>query len=148
MSDFNDLPLYDNRDTKPFESDEPTGNAPQRRPHILDNQIPSSIRFVTQDLSNIFSIEVEPVMVIGRRNSIKDKEVAIDLSDFDAYELGVSRFHAMILTLDNRVTIKDLNSLNGTRLNNMDLQPAQEYILEHGDKITFGQLTFMVAFVY
>ncbi len=148
MSKPNHLLPEDNRETKPFSPDNPMVEASARRPHILDNQIPRAIRFITSSLSEVFSVEVEPVMVVGRRNSMKDMEVVVDLSDFNAYEMGVSRFHAMILTFDNRVTLKDLNSLNGTRLNNLDLQPSQEYILEHGDKITFGQLTFMVAFVY
>lgn len=147
MSESNKPLPNDDRGTKPFPHRE-LDEAPIRRPHILDNRIPQKIRFVSTDLSNVFTIDVDAMMVVGRRNSMKDMEVAIDLSAYDAYQMGVSRFHSMILTLDNRVTIKDLNSLNGTRLNNLDLKPSQEYLLEHGDKVSFGKLNFLIAFVY
>jgi len=148
MTEDNYLPHHDDRDTHPLSTNKDFQEAPHRRPHILADRVPSFIQLMPPDLSDVISVEISPMMVIGRRNSMKDMEVAVDLSGFDAYQMGVSRYHAMILTLDNRVTIKDLNSLNGTRLNNLDLQPSREYLLEHGDKISFGQLNFLVSFVY
>jgi len=148
MNDDNYLPSDNERQTRPLPSDQEFRPATQRRPHILDNRIPRAIRLITSDLEEISTFEVSSMMVVGRRNSINDKDVVIDLSDYDAHKLGVSRYHAMILTLDNRITIKDLNSLNGTRLNNRDLEPTQEYLLEHGDTVSFGKLSFLIAFVY
>lgn len=148
MNKENHLPQKDERDTHPLAPDRGFEEAPQRQPHILDNRIPQAIRFITSDLADVFTVDVASMMVVGRRNSMKDVEVVVDLSGFDAYKMGVSRYHAMILTLDNRVTIKDLNSLNGTRLNNLDLQPSREYLLEHGDIVSFGKLSFEIAFVY
>lgn len=146
MSDVNPPSNSDDRDTRPLKR-EPLNIAPSRRPHILDNRVPTAIRFITSSLDRVFTVDVQPVMVVGRRNSLNDMEVVVDLSPHSGYEMGVSRFHAMIVTLDNRVTIKDLNSLNGTRINGAMLEPSKEYLLDHGDKITFGDLTFMVAFV-
>jgi len=137
----------DNRDTRPLAGDKSFEVAPSRRPHLLNNRIPKAIRFVTDDLSKVFTIPVQPMMVVGRRNSMKDMDVVVDLSDYKGYEMGVSRFHAMIVALNNRITIKDLNSLNGTRINGRTLEHAKEYLLDHGDKVTFGDLTLMVAFV-
>lgn len=150
MNEDKYIPQQDERDTHPLSPDRGFQEAPQRLPHILDNQIPKAIRFMSADIQAVFTVDVESMMVIGRRSSIKDNdmEVSVDLSGFDAYKMGVSRYHAMILSLDNRMTIKDLNSLNGTRLNNLDLQPAREYLLEHGDTLSFGTLTFEIAFVY
>lgn len=148
MSDKDYLPPDDNRETRPLSSDKKFRAAPRRRPDILDNQIPNAIRFITSDMNQVSTVEIAPTMVIGRRNSMKDMEVVFDLSSYDAHKMGVSRYHSMILTLNNRVTIKDLNSLNGTRLNDRDLEPSQEYLLEHGDTVSFGKLSFLVAFVY
>ena len=148
MSNKNYLPPKNGQKTRPLPSDREFQPAPQRRPHILDNRVPRAIRLITTDLEEVSTFEVESVMVIGRRSSMKDKDVVIDLANYDAHKQGVSRYHSMILTLDNRVTIKDLNSLNGTRLNNHDLEPSQEYILEHGDQVSFGKLSFLIAFVY
>jgi len=148
MSDINNLSPQKNRKTRPLSPKNKIRKAPQRRPHILDKHIPRAIRFITSDLEKVFTQEIASMMVIGRRNSMKDVDVVIDLSNYDAHSMGVSRYHAMILTLDNRVTLKDLNSLNGTQLNDLDLEPSQEYLLEHGDTVRFGQLNFLVAFVY
>lgn len=134
------------KETRPFPPS-PFDEAPIRRPHLLDNRVPSYICFVSAN-RDVLTFEVEPTMMVGRRNSLKDMEVVVDLSEFDAYLQGVSRLHAMILTLDDRVTIKDMNSLNGTRLNNLDLKPSQEYPLQDGDTLSFGKLTFTVAFIY
>lgn len=148
MTENQPLPQNDDRATSPLGPKENFQEASQRLPHILDKRIPHAIRFIGTGLNHIFSVDVSDMMVVGRRNSMKDMEVVVDLSSFDAYKMGVSRFHAMILTLDKRVTIKDLNSLNGTRLNDLDLQPSREYLLEHGDKVTFGKLSFLVQFEY
>lgn len=148
MSDENRPGEQDNRDTRPLRNRQRFDIAPNRRPHIVENRLPRSIRFITDKLDDVFTVDIQPMMVVGRRNSLKDMDVIVDLSSFNAYDMGVSRFHAMILTLENRVTIKDLNSLNGTRLNGRVMEQSKEYLLEHGDKVTFGELTFMVAFVY
>lgn len=148
MNDTNYLPLPDDRDTSPLPPKTNFQEAPHRRLHVLDNRVPCAIRFITADLDQVATVKVTPMMVIGRRSSMKDMDIVFDLSDYDGHKMGVSRYHSMIITLDNRVTIKDLNSLNGTRLNGLDLNPLQEYILEHGDTVSFGKLGFLVAFVY
>jgi hypothetical protein len=148
MSDTNYLPQHDDRDTTPLPSDKRFREAPFRRPHVLDTRLPRAIRFITSDLEKVSTVKISPMMVVGCRNSMKDMDVVFDLSSYNAHKMGVSRYHSMIITLENRVTIKDLNSLNGTRLNNLDLEPSQEYLLEHGDTVRFGKLSFLVAFVY
>ena len=53
-------------------------------------------------------------------------------------ERKVSRQHARILYLpsENRLTIEDLNSLNGTRVNDVKIQTLVD--LQHGDKVRVG----------
>ncbi|MEO8475902.1 MAG: FhaA domain-containing protein, partial [Actinomycetota bacterium] len=51
---------------------------------------------------------------------------------------GASRRHAQIRTKDGVVTLTDLGSTNGTRLNG---QTVQTRILEDGDRITIGTTT-------
>ncbi|KPL07154.1 hypothetical protein AMJ86_05590 [bacterium SM23_57] len=68
----------------------------------------------------------------------------IDLSPFQAYEAGVSRLHANIDIKGSEITIKDLGSANGTRLNGIRIQPHQEYQIKHGDILTFGRLKVQV----
>lgn len=63
-----------------------------------------------------------------------------DLSEFDAYNNGVSRLHAVIKCGVGRVSIMDLGSANGTRVNGQKIAANVEYPLKNGDLIAFGKL--------
>jgi pSer/pThr/pTyr-binding forkhead associated (FHA) protein len=63
----------------------------------------------------------------------------IDLSPYEAYSQGVSRLHATIRIQDDKVTIIDLGSSNGTRLNDEKLQAHREHPMGHGDMIMMGR---------
>ena len=55
----------------------------------------------------------------------------------------VSRRHAQLtLHTDGTCSVKDLESLNGTRLNKEKLRPEQDYQLNHGDSVFFGDQWF------
>ena len=64
----------------------------------------------------------------------------IDLSEFNAYEQGVSRLHAVIGILEDGVTITDLGSANGTWVNGVRVSPHTAHRLNHGDLVTLGTL--------
>jgi hypothetical protein len=68
----------------------------------------------------------------------------IDLSPYEAYEAGVSRLHANIDIISSKITIKDLGSANGTRLNGVRIEPHEPYAINHGDVLTFGRLKVQV----
>jgi len=63
-----------------------------------------------------------------------------DLSDFDAYNNGVSRLHALIKTGSKGVFIMDLGSANGTRVNGQKIAANVDYPLKNGDLIALGKL--------
>ena len=64
----------------------------------------------------------------------------LDLTPYNGYEKGVSRLHASIKIDGNHVTITDLGSANGTRVNGIRLSPNQPQKIDHGDMITLGKL--------
>lgn len=68
----------------------------------------------------------------------------IDLSPYEAYAQGVSRLHASIKVAGTRVTIMDLGSSNGTRVNGQKIIPHVDYPLSHGDIISLGKLKFQI----
>lgn len=53
---------------------------------------------------------------------------------------AVSRRHCVIITTDNEVVVRDLNSRNGTFVN--DERVAEEAVLLHGDTLRVGPLQF------
>jgi hypothetical protein len=81
---------------------------------------------------------------IGRSTSGQTIVPDIDLSPFQAYEAGVSRLHTNISLTPNQITVKDLGSANGTRLNGKKIDPHAEHSLIHGDILTLGRLKIQV----
>ncbi len=74
-----------------------------------------------------------------------DTPPTVDLTDFHAHLLGVSRKHAVIREVEGGLVVEDLNSQNGTWLNEQRLTPNNPRTLSHGDQLRLGQL---ILFVY
>lgn len=83
---------------------------------------------------------------VGRVNLITDKRPTIDLSEFDARELGVSRYHATISKRDDHLVVLDHGSMNGTYINGQRLVPEKPRVLRDNDRLRIGRLLLMVTF--
>lgn len=68
----------------------------------------------------------------------------IDLTPYQAYEGGVSRLHATIRIDKQAVTVTDLGSANGTRVNGKKVAPHIQQSLHHEDIITLGKFKIQV----
>jgi CheY-like chemotaxis protein len=91
-------------------------------------------------------VRVVDTMVIGRGDHASGFSPEVDLTSFDAFAKGVSRKHALITIKDQRLMIRDLNSTNGTRLNNVICKPGEEYRLRHGNELMFGTLRIQASY--
>jgi pSer/pThr/pTyr-binding forkhead associated (FHA) protein len=87
---------------------------------------------------------ITETMTIGRGSGAGAPD--IDLTPYFASENGVSRRHAIVLARRRFLTIRDLNSTNGTFINGLRLMPQQDVPLEHGDRLRFGKLRATVMF--
>jgi hypothetical protein len=70
----------------------------------------------------------------------------VDLQAFHADMYGVSRKHAVLERDERYITITDLRSTNGTRLNGSALFPMQRRFIRNGDEIQLGNLRLRVRF--
>ena len=126
-------------------------NLPSAPPRIdtrpLDYIMPWVIEFRVVRTPSVIQVRVKESMIIGRSDPGEDVRPDIDLEPYDAYMKGVSREHAVIVAGNNRVAIQDLNSANGTFLNNGRLEPGAQYRLHHGDRLALGELELQVLFV-
>lgn len=84
--------------------------------------------------------------ILGRygQTAVKSSSL-VDLMDLGAMELGVSRNHARISYEDNLFVIEDLDSTNGSWLNNMQLHPGRRYPLQNNDRLMLGKLLLWVC---
>jgi pSer/pThr/pTyr-binding forkhead associated (FHA) protein len=81
--------------------------------------------------------------VIGRQTE-GTLEETVDLTAYSAFSSGVSRRHAMIRRKKKGFEIIDLDSTNGTWLNEKKLTPTKAYPLSNGATIRLGQLRLKV----
>ncbi len=112
----------------------------------LDIRRPWVIEFRVVGTASTIHARVGDAMVIGRGDTSGGFAPEVDLTSFDAFTKGVSRKHALITVKDQRLMIRDLNSTNGTRLNNVLCKPGEEYRLRHGNDIMLGTLRLQVSF--
>ena len=68
----------------------------------------------------------------------------VDLTPYQAYEGGVSRLHATIRIEKSTVTLTDLGSANGTRVNGQLIHPHTIQPLENGDMIALGRFKIQI----
>lgn len=84
-------------------------------------------------------------VILGRKTPSEDQTI-IDLTEFHARELGVSRHHLKIQRVGDQILAVDLDSGNHSYLNNTEMVPYQEYVLTHNDHLTLGRLYMNVLF--
>ena len=89
-------------------------------------------------------------LVIGRITENDVMRPDVDLSDYDADNLGVSRLHVAIRHAKhgNTLQIYDLGSANGTFINGQRLHPKEERILRKGDDIRLGRMVINVDYYH
>ncbi len=77
---------------------------------------------------------------IGRRHQAQALVPDLDLTNYNAYQNGLSKLHARINIEDESAELIDMHSGNGTFLNGRRLQPETPAALAHGDLLMFGKL--------
>lgn len=109
--------------------------------------VPWVLEFRVIDTPEIIHAPVTENLLIGRRDEERGILPAIELSSFGARKKGVSRQHAQIRARDNRITIEDLGSANGTAVNGQMIAPKQPFRLREGDVIRLGSLQLQIHFL-
>ncbi len=86
--------------------------------------------------------------ILGRVNRVASitPQPAIDLTAFQAVELGVSRAHAALRRYKDGLALVDLDSTNGTWVNGTRLKSQMPIVLQNGDRVALAKLTLYVYF--
>ena len=83
--------------------------------------------------------------VLGRSANPSDNHM-IDLTPYNAIQHGVSRAHCRLEHREEKLLVTDLNSTNGTMLNDQPLLPHREHVVTHNDRLILGTLHVIVTF--
>jgi len=92
-----------------------------------------------------YYVPVYHEFIIGRQADAA-LEAVLDLSDLDAFNMGVSRRHAMIRRIEFGFEVIDLASRNGTWLNSEQLIPNKPYPFASGSQIRLGRMQLFILY--
>ncbi len=87
-------------------------------------------------------------VVVGRADAKKIVIPDVDLTEYGASRLGVSRMHMGITYNQKRkqLTVSDMGSTNGVRVNGQKLAENEARILRDGDRVQLGEFVASVTF--
>lgn len=102
--------------------------------------------FVIPNSRRRVKLTLKEQLYIGRANPEAELYPELDLTHDAGEEGGVSRTHAVIQMAADGPVLRDLNSTNGTLLNNHPLEPETPYLLRSGNEIYFGNLLVHILF--
>jgi len=106
----------------------------------------AQIRFIVPLSGRQITLPMQDTIQIGRSDPRRDIIPDLDLSEDGGGTAGISRLHATILTTAQGIAIMDLNSVNGTWVNNYRIPPRLPFALGSGDELKLGELVIHVFF--
>ena len=87
-------------------------------------------------------------LIVGRGDPMSSaRDPDVDLSPYNASEMGVSRQHIELTWRNDLIYVVDMGSTNGTLLNGQRLLTGIARLLRDGDELIIGHLPVRVRFV-
>lgn len=96
------------------------------------------------DGGSIIPLEGGLEFTLGRVSGNQPILPDIDLTPYKAYENGVSRLHATIKIDNEAVSVTDLGSANGTRVNGKKVAAHTRQSIQNEDILTLGKFKIQV----
>jgi pSer/pThr/pTyr-binding forkhead associated (FHA) protein len=103
------------------------------------------IMVVLQESGQEIATVKEKRFILGRKVE-NIHETILDLSAYGAYGLGVSRLHVLVQKTKNGYEVSDMDSTNGTWLNDEELIPNKFYPISSGAQIRMGKMYIALLF--
>ncbi len=89
-------------------------------------------------------LSADSEILIGRLDAAHGVFPELDLTSDGGLEHGISRRHARVYTREGKWYVEDLDSTNGTFVNDERLTPYLPYSFSNGDVLTLGTLRLCV----
>ncbi len=102
-----------------------------------------SVRLTVAASGVAFDLTGKTQAIIGRADPVSGVNPDVDLTPHGGDEGGVSRRHAELSFNGYQWQIKDLNSTNGTAVNNQRLSPNVPQPLNSGDQVRVGKVSLV-----
>jgi pSer/pThr/pTyr-binding forkhead associated (FHA) protein len=132
--------------TEPLPEQE-EGRSARPRLDETSNQIlvkPLNIEVDVLNTSRKVLLSTEQEILVGRLDAAHGIFPELDMTPDGGLEQGVSRRHARIYARDGICFVEDLDSTNGTFLNDERVTPYLPYAFKDGDILTFGTMRLQI----
>jgi hypothetical protein len=94
-----------------------------------------------------YELDLSGPVVIGRRDAARPVQPDLDLEPRGGIEMGVSRQHAVLIPGPSGLWLIDLDSVNGTWVNGLNLPPGRKCRLQEGDEVMLGLFKLEIAWL-
>jgi len=111
------------------------------------NQIPDGVNEVVLefvDSGKRLRLKENREYTIGRMGKTQALIPDVDLSQYGAFQKGVSRLHAIMKTYPGKCLMVDLDSANGTKINGERVTAYVDIPLKNGDTINLGSFKIII----
>ncbi len=102
------------------------------------------VQLVVQETSASIPLPATTEVIIGRSDPVSNYYPDIDLTTHGALQKGVGRRHMRLFVQGGQLYVEDLDSTNGTFLNNQRLAPRTPQPVNHNDDLCIGALMLQV----
>ncbi len=113
-------------------------------PTTPDEETDTYISLLIVETGQVLHLAGRNEFTIGRISEGQPILPDVDLTPYNAFNLGVSRLHVSMKITQTGIIVTDLGSSNGTRVNGQKIVPHIEYPINHGDTIAIGKLKLKV----
>jgi hypothetical protein len=134
------------RDTTALGGRPATRSTQERLPKAEPAQPDGERRFCATVLNSgrRINLSLATPLLIGRQDAARGLYPELDLNHDGGYDSGVSRRHARIMLMEATTYVEDLDSANGSFINDQRLQPRTSYRLQPGDELRLGSLILRI----
>lgn len=105
-----------------------------------------SLIFEIVGSTGVLTLDVKQDVIVGRSDTTDNFSAGLDLTQYGAYQLGLSRKHARIRRNGTQLELEDTGSRNGTFVNEQQLDPHVPYVVRDGDVVRFGNMKVQLRF--
>ena len=134
--------------TKPVQTTRRLDDSNPKKGEILADYFSQDAALLIAIRGNKSVLEAFPRerLVIGRGLPKMKGQPFLDLTPYDGEAMGVSRNHAEIRFVNNTLVVTDLDSDNGTYINDIRLYPHEIRVLHNNDVLRVGKLDMKLSF--
>lgn len=113
-------------------------------PPPVEPTMQNAVRLTILNSGRRISLSNDEPILIGRQDGARGFYPDVDLTGDGGLEGGVSRRHARLSFYQGRCYVEDLESANGTFLNQQRLAPRTPHPLRSGDEIRIGAIVIRI----